>query len=245
MLGRQLLRQVRIIRLDGLHNTVMLFVRSDGAIRRGERPAADSHDILMVVLQQMLQHLGGSGRIQNPMKLIVQLRHLLHIALLRVELREINVLLHLVHLFLGNVLAGPAGTQPLQTCTNHINVTYILRLDSGNKSSAVRNDLNKALQLQLTKCLPDRRAGYPELLTDRNLLQLLIFLIFPVQNVVTDLMKNSSPQRILITHVPFHIVIIHFPFLCSSDLSVDANFLFYPISRNPSAKDALSCKHGQ
>ena len=209
MFGGKLLREVRVVCLDGLHDAVVLLIGRNRTLRRGEGLPPDPHDVLMIIDEQMLQHLGIAGFVQDPVELVVQLRHLLHVALFRMKLGEIDILLHLVHLFLRDMFAGPAGAQALQPGADHIDVMDILRLDTGDKGSAVRNDLNQAFQLQLTECLTDRRSRNSHLLPDRDFLQLLVFLIFAIQDVVADLVKHSPAERILVAHIPFYIICIH------------------------------------
>ena len=82
----------------------------------------------------------------------------------------------------------------------------ILGLDPGHECTAVGNNLYQPLELQLAERFADRRPGDTQLLADPDLLEFLVLLISSVQNIVADLVKHSSPERILIGD--FHIKVI-------------------------------------
>ena len=71
MLVCQLLCQIGIACLDGLHDLLMLFIGFGAAVGTGQCFLADTQDILMEVLQLMLQHLAVTCLIQNIMETII------------------------------------------------------------------------------------------------------------------------------------------------------------------------------
>ena len=132
----------------------------------------------MKILQEIFQHFGIAGLVQNMVKTVVQLRHLLHMSLGCMETCKIYVFLQLLQLFRRDILCGKSGTHPLQRGTDHIDILHILGRDAGDISSFIRNNLNQTFQLQLPEGLPHRGSGHAQLFPDGHLPQLFILLIF-------------------------------------------------------------------
>ena len=170
MLMRQLLRQLPVSGFNGLHNALVLRVGFDPPVRLGQGLAPHPQHILVKILQLMLQQLAVAGLVHNIMETVIQLCQLLHMSLLGVEFRQINILLHFFHLFLCDMLRSPPGTQPLQQGTYHVDVFHILFRDASDIGSLIGNNSNQTFQLQLPEGLPDRGTADPHLLTDGHLL---------------------------------------------------------------------------
>ncbi len=107
---RKLLRLIRILRLDRLHDLPVFIVGSPASRIGGESLLSHTQHILMIITQGMFQHLGITGFIENIMETVVQLRHLIHVSFRGMELRQIYILLHLLHLFLCDLLSCQPGT---------------------------------------------------------------------------------------------------------------------------------------
>ncbi len=160
--------------------------------------------------QLMLQNLAVAGLIHDVMETVVQLRQLLQMPFFSVELRQVDILLHLIHLLLGDVLRSPAGAQPLQAGADHVDVLHILLRDACNIGALVGDDLDQSLQLQLPECLPHRRAADPHLLADRHLLQLLMLRVFPAEDIVPQLVEHAAPQGVLVSDLLPYVITSHF-----------------------------------
>ena len=139
------------------------------------------------------------------MKPVVQLCHLLQMILAGMKLCKVGIFLQLLHLFLRNMLCCPSCTQAFQPCPHHIDILHILHGDTNYIGTLVGDDLNQALQFQLTKGLAHRSSAYTQFLTDRHFLQFFMFFVFSVENIFSYLGIYSSPQRILIRYFLFHI----------------------------------------
>ena len=98
--------------------------------------------------------------------------------LLGMELGQVDILLHLFHLLLGDMLRSPTGAQTFQQGTDHINILHVLPRNAGDIGTLVRNDLDQSLQFQLTECLSDGGSADAHLLADRHFLQFFMFLVF-------------------------------------------------------------------
>ena len=92
------------------------------------------------------------------------------------------------------MICCPARTQSLQSGTNHIDIPHVLGTDPGDICPAVRDDLNESLQLKLPESLSDRRAGDAHLLSDCDLLQLLMLLVFAIENVLSQLTEDAPSE---------------------------------------------------
>ena len=179
----------------------MLLVGGGSALHAGQGLLTDPVHILVVVHQQVFQHLGVAGAVEDVVELAVQVDHLLQMSLAGVVFSQIDILLHGLHLFPGDVFGRPAGAEALQPCPYHVDILDILGLDSGHEGAAVGNNLHQSLQLQLPESLADRCPGDTQLLADPDLLELLVLLVPAIQNIISDLGKNTSPQRIFVCYL--------------------------------------------
>ena len=158
----------------------------------------------------MLQQLAVACLIHDVMKTVVQLRQLIQMPLSCMELRQIHILLHLLHLSLRDMLRSPPGTESLQQGTNDVDVLHVLLRDSRDIGPLVGYDLNQSLQLQLTEGLPYGSTADPHLFTDGHLLQFFVLRISSAQNICPQLAENPASQRILIGSVMLCVIMVHF-----------------------------------
>ena len=71
MFSGEPLRQICLSGPDRLHDRPVLFVGSSSPCHVGKSFLAYTQDILMIINQQVLEHLGMTGTVQNMMELAV------------------------------------------------------------------------------------------------------------------------------------------------------------------------------
>ena len=90
------------------------------------------------------------------------------------------------------------------------NPFHILLRDPRDISAFIGDDLNQALQLQLSERLPHRRTADAHLVSYRHLFQFFMFRVFPAEDIRPQLVEYAAPQGVLVSDLLPYVITSHF-----------------------------------
>ena len=106
---------VMVLVLNGLEDCLVLKIGLGSTLCTRKGLLSDPENILVIILKLMLKNLRTGCLIKKLVETVIEFKYLLVMSLLGMELGKKDILFHLFHLFLCDVIHCPSCGKPFKS----------------------------------------------------------------------------------------------------------------------------------